>query len=60
VALDFGAYLAPKCTADLHHHVVHCVNFVSVDIKNAALLIGIVYEPWVDQSAKLNSAFFIG
>ena len=36
VALDFGAYLVPKCTADLRHHVVHRVNFISIDIDNDA------------------------
>jgi len=35
-ALDFGAYLVPKCTADLRHHVVHRVNFISIDIDNDA------------------------
>jgi len=36
VALHFRAYLAPKCTVGLCHHIVHRVNFISIDIDNHA------------------------
>jgi len=38
VALDFGAYLASKSAANLHHHVVHRFKFMFVDIKIVALV----------------------
>jgi len=61
VALNFGAYIAPECTADIHHQIVHHVNVISVANHLLILLIQIIFielffcHKW-NKLQQLNSA----